>query len=50
MDTILLISRFLSFSVIALSFFMKLPQISAIYFAKSGRGLNVRGYWMEIAW
>ena len=46
----LTISRTLSFSVIVLSFCMKLPQISAIYSAGSSRGVNIRGYWMEIAW
>lgn len=50
MDTVLLISRSLSYSVILLSFCMKLPQILAIFSAKGSRGLNLRGYWMEIAW
>lgn len=45
----LAISRTLSFTVIVLSFFMKLPQVRAIYIAKSSRGVNIRGYWMDMA-
>jgi len=48
-DYLLMISRTLSYSVILLSFCMKLPQISAIYSAKSSRGVHIRGTWMELA-
>lgn len=46
--TPLVISRALSYSVITLSFCMKFPQISAILSSKSSKGVNVRGYWMEV--
>lgn len=48
MDVALRISRTLSYSVIILSFCMKIPQILAILSAKHSKGVNVRGYWMEI--
>ena len=46
--TALFISRSLSYSVIVLSFCMKFPQIVAIFSSKHSKGVNVRGYWMEI--
>ena len=48
MDSALYISRMLSYSVILLSFGMKLPQILAILSSKHSKGVNARGYWMEI--
>ncbi len=42
------ISRLLSYSVVAISFFMKLPQVLAILFSGNTRGLNLRTNWMEI--
>ena len=50
MDATLVVSRVLSYSVIAMCFFMKLPQIRALYNARSSRGISARAYWMEIAW
>lgn len=50
MDALLVTSRLLSYSLIALSFFLKLPQIWAVYSARSSRGVSARAYWMEIAW
>ncbi|XP_064383160.1 solute carrier family 66 member 3-like [Halichondria panicea] len=47
-DAALYISRALSYSVIALSFCMKFPQIIAIFSSKASKGLSARGYWMEI--
>lgn len=50
MDAVLVVSRLLSYSLIALCFFLKLPQIWAVYSARSSRGVSARAYWMEIAW
>ena len=47
-ELVLLISRFLSYSVLGLCFFMKLPQISAILSSKSTRGMNSKSLWMEL--
>ena len=48
MESALFISRALSYSVITLSFCMKIPQILAILSSKHSKGVNIRGYWMEI--
>ena len=49
MDSVsLLVSRCLSYSVVALSFFMKLPQVLAILRTGRTEGVNLRTYWMEI--
>ena len=48
-DTALYISKALSYSVIALSFCMKFPQIITVFSSKASKGLSARGYWMEIA-
>lgn len=48
MDVSLQISRLLSFSVVGLSFFMKLPQVIDLLSSRSTEGLNLRTYWMEI--
>jgi len=45
----LTVSRSLSYSVIALSFCMKFPQIIAVISSRTGQGLSTRGYWMEMA-
>ena len=50
MDAMVFVSRSLSYSVIFLSLFMKLPQVLALYRAGSSRGISVRGYWLEIIW
>ena len=50
LDPVLFVSRSLSYSVIFLSVFLKLPQVWALYDAKSSRGVNARSYWMEITW
>ena len=44
------VSRSLSYSVIFLSVFMKLPQVLALYNAGTSRGVSPRAYWLEIAW
>ena len=49
-DWVVFVSRCLSYSVIFLSVFMKIPQILALYNASSSRGVSPRAYWMEIAW
>ena len=47
---VVFVSRSLSYSVIFLSVFMKIPQILALYRAGTSRGVSPRGYWMEIVW
>ena len=42
------ISRLLSYTVVVLSVFMKLPQVKAILVSGSTKGINLRTYWMEI--
>ena len=47
-DSLLLVSRLLSYSVIMMSTCMKLPQVWKIYSAGSNKGISTRGYWLEI--
>ena len=47
---VVFMSRSLSYSVIFISVFMKVPQILALYRAGSSRGISVRAYWLEIVW
>ena len=47
---VVFVSRGLSYSVIFLGVFMKIPQILALYKAGTSRGVSPRGYWMEIVW
>ena len=42
------VSRFLSYTVIAMSSIMKLPQVFAILQAGNSTGLNVKAYWMDL--
>ena len=49
-DVSVFVSRCLSYSVIFLSVFMKVPQILALYSSRSSRGISARGYWLEIIW
>ena len=46
--TILQISRALSATVVIISFFMKLPQISNLLSSRSTEGINLRSYWLEM--
>jgi mannose-P-dolichol utilization defect protein 1 len=47
-DVLVFVSRCLSYSVIFLSIFMKVPQILALYSSGSSRGISARAYWLEI--
>lgn len=49
MGPLLLLSRCLSYSVIAVSVVTKLPQVVSLLSAGSAHGVNVRGCWMETA-
>ena len=51
MDSISLVqvSRFLSYTVIVISVFMKLPQVFAIFISGNTEGVNLKTYWLEIA-
>lgn len=42
------ISRVLSYSVVGICFFMKLPQVIAILTSRNTRGVNLKASWMEI--
>ena len=42
------ISRVLSYTVLGMSFFMKMPQVKSLYASKSTEGMNFRSIWMEI--
>lgn len=42
------ISRVLSYSVVGICFFMKLPQVIAILTSRSTKGVNLKTNWMEI--
>ncbi len=48
MGPLLEISRFLSYTVIGMSLFMKIPQIRALFVSSSTEGINLRTNWMEI--
>ena len=50
MDDLGALVVFVSYSVIFLSLFIKIPQILALYSAGTSRCVSPRGYWMEIAW
>ena len=45
---VLQISRILSYTVVGISLFMKLPQVIAILSSGKTKGVNLRTYWMEI--
>lgn len=47
-ETVLNVSRFLSYTVVIISVFMKLPQISTLLASGSAEGVNLRSYWLEI--
>lgn len=47
-EVALLISRTLSFTVVGLCFFMKLPQVMALLFSKNTKGMNLGTNWMEL--
>lgn len=47
-ETTLLISRTLSYSVVAICVFMKLPQVLAILRKGDTKGVNLRSCWMEV--
>lgn len=47
MESLLIVSRFLSYTVVGMSVFMKLPQITAIFMTGNTKGVNLKTYWLE---
>lgn len=47
-EVILLFSRVLSYTVVGMSVFMKLPQVLALCTSGSTEGVNLKTYWLEI--
>ena len=50
MESLLFVSNILSYSVITMCLWVKLPQVASIVRAGNTKGLSLRGYWMDMAW
>ncbi|EDR24673.1 hypothetical protein, conserved, partial [Entamoeba dispar SAW760] len=48
MDVSLLLSKFLGYIIVSFSMFMKVPQILSIYNAKTGYGVSLQSFTIEI--
>lgn len=42
------VSRLLSYTVVGISLFMKVPQIRALFTSRDTKGINLRSNWMDI--
>ena len=49
MESLLFVSNILSYSVITMCLWVKLPQVASIVRAGNTKGLSLRGYWMDMA-